>query len=244
MTRTLTIALVLAAAVTAAAFYAGWSRHRSGEQSTPAAPPPPAANAASYVGSAACSGCHADQDRAWQGSQHAQAMQARDRYHGAGRFQRRTVRSQGGEIGVLPAGRQVHRPHRRTGRAPRRFRGASYLRHLPSAAVPGRASGRPAAGACRSPGTPGRSSQGGSAGFTSIRMNGSIIATSCTGPGASRTGTSCAPIAIRPTCRRTTTPSPIAMPRAGARSASAARPVTARDRSTHVSRPRAAAPKD
>ena len=76
MTRTLTIALVLAAAVTAAAFYAGWSRHRSGEQSTPAAPLPPAANAASYVGSVACSGCHADQDRAWQVSQHAQAMQA------------------------------------------------------------------------------------------------------------------------------------------------------------------------
>ena len=168
----------------------------------------------------------------------------RDRCHGARRFQRRTVRSQGGEIGVPPTGRQVHRPHRRTGRAARRFRSPPYLRHLPSAAVLDRASGRTPAGACPSPGTPGRPSQAGNAGSTCIRSNGSITATSCTGPGDNRTGTSCARIAIRRTCRRTTTRPPIPMRRAGARSASAARLATARDRSTHVSPPSAAAPKD
>ena len=76
MTRALTIVLVLGTLVTAAALYAGWSRHRSSEPPAAALTPPSAAEAASYVGSSACAGCHAGQHRSWQASQHAQAMQA------------------------------------------------------------------------------------------------------------------------------------------------------------------------
>ncbi len=79
---------------------------------------------------------------------------------------------------------------------------------------------------CPSPGTVGRWSRAGNAGSICIRISGSAFATNCTGPGRRRTGTSCAPTAIRPTCARATTPRRIALPAAGRRSASAARPVT------------------
>ena len=71
----------------------------------------------------------------------------RDRHDGARRLPRHALRSHGGEIGVLPAGRQVHRPHRRTGRATRRLRGSTHVRRLPAAAVPARAAGRTPPGA-------------------------------------------------------------------------------------------------
>jgi len=73
--RTLILALVAAVGVTTAAFYAGWFRHRSSDQSPARAPTVRLADAATYAGSTACAGCHDDQYRAWQGSQHALAIQ-------------------------------------------------------------------------------------------------------------------------------------------------------------------------
>ena len=62
----------------------------------------------------------------------------------------------------------------------------------------------------------------------------------CTGPGATRPGTSCAPSATRPGCARTTTPRPTATPPPGPRSTSAARRATVPARRTSPGR-RAAA---
>jgi tetratricopeptide (TPR) repeat protein len=76
--------LVLGAGFAAAlAFAAGawWlARDRApSPHATPTASVPPAP-VATYVGGARCAACHADEYRAWQGSQHAQAMQiANDR---------------------------------------------------------------------------------------------------------------------------------------------------------------------
>jgi tetratricopeptide (TPR) repeat protein len=53
-----------------------WLRHRTASPATDATLNAAASTAdASFVGSAACAGCHAEQVQAWQGSQHALAMQ-------------------------------------------------------------------------------------------------------------------------------------------------------------------------
>jgi tetratricopeptide (TPR) repeat protein len=61
----------------AALGYGGWwlATDRKPQQPSTSAPPPAPA-AATYVGTAACAGCHAKEHAAWQGSQHDRAMQA------------------------------------------------------------------------------------------------------------------------------------------------------------------------
>ncbi len=77
--QTLGIALSLIAGITFALFL-GWPQSAGQPSLTPVIPTAPAAadNAmpsAQYVGRAVCAGCHAGQDRLWQGSHHDLAMQ-------------------------------------------------------------------------------------------------------------------------------------------------------------------------
>jgi len=74
-TRTLWLALAAVVVVTAAgvgAWRLAMDRQRAAPPEASALPP---AVGATYVGTAACVQCHADQNAAWQGSHHARAMQ-------------------------------------------------------------------------------------------------------------------------------------------------------------------------
>ena len=71
--RTLLPGLAIAAAVVVATGLYGW---RSGTFSARPVDSATHAAAAQFVGAAVCSSCHADQDKAWQGSHHQLAMQA------------------------------------------------------------------------------------------------------------------------------------------------------------------------
>ncbi|MGQ0578237.1 MAG: tetratricopeptide repeat protein [Betaproteobacteria bacterium] len=71
--RTFLLGLAIAAAiVVAAGLYGWWSGYFSPRPDDSAAHP----LAAEFVGRAVCSSCHAQQDKAWQGSHHQLAMQA------------------------------------------------------------------------------------------------------------------------------------------------------------------------
>ena len=71
--RTLLLGLAIAAAIVVAAGLYGW---RSGTFSSRPGDSAAHAAAAQFVGRAVCSTCHAEQDKAWQGSHHQLAMQA------------------------------------------------------------------------------------------------------------------------------------------------------------------------
>ena len=203
-----------------------------------AAPSPPAAEApvpakagrasvptAAYVGGAACGSCHAKEHAAWKGSHHDRAMQWRTRqpcwatstarqftYAGVtstfftrdGRF---FVNTDG------PDGKLADFEIKYTfGVAPLQ----QYLVAFPG----GRLQALGIAWDTRP------KAQGGQRWFHLYPGRSSSPATRCTGPASTRTGTSSAPSATRPTCARTTTRPRTATRPPGPRSTSPARPAT------------------
>ena len=109
-----------------------------------------------------------------------------------------------------------------------RLRDRLHLRGLSAAAIPDRLSRAGAIRRSASPGTAARKIRAVSAGSSSTRASSSSPATHCTGPGATRPGTTSAPIATRPICRRTTTSPPTPMQPAGPISTWPARRATVR----------------
>ena len=77
------VAAVLLAGTTAAAMLLWHGQRQPGTARDAEARPP---QLAQYVGAAACGGCHQAETRAWQGSQHAQAMQPATAQTVLGRF--------------------------------------------------------------------------------------------------------------------------------------------------------------
>ena len=184
------------------------------------------ADAPTFVGSAACGGCHEREMAAWRGSHHDLAMQEATRGDRARRLRRRELHPGRRHLALLQARRQVLRHHRRAGRRARRLRDPLHLRRLSAAAVSDRFPGRPACRRSASPGTRGPRIRAGNAGSTSTPTSSFRPAIRCIGPGSTRPGTSCAPSATRPSCARTTMRPPTATRPPGPRSTSPARPAT------------------
>ncbi len=153
---------------------------------------------ATFVGAQACAGCHTVQFDAWKGSHHALAMQKATEATGARRLRRRKARAFRGHDHLLPQRRQVHGPHRRPGRRAARLSDRLHVRCLSAAAIFDRISGRAAIRHSASPGTAGQKTRAASAGSTSTPASSSNPAIRCTGPGATRPGTTSAPTATPP----------------------------------------------
>ena len=239
--------ILAALAVIAAVAGGGWYVLRSGQhrltpdstasrQQSDAASVAPGASGgeprAGFVGEPACAKCHETQTTEWRQSDHARAMELATDADRPRRLQQRDVHLRRHHLVVLPARRQVLRAHRRPRRRAARLRDQVHVRLPPAAAVPRRVSrraaavpghrvGRAAEGAGRPalvPPLPGREDH-----RTTIR---------CTGRGRTRTGTTCAPTATRPTCGATTTWRRTPTRRRGPRSTCRARRATARARRT------------
>ena len=105
------------------------------------------ASAATFVGSETCAGCHRAEAKLWHGSQHKHAMEHATDKIGARRFQRCELRLLRRAFALLPQGRQVLRRDRRPRRQARHLRGEIHLRRRSAAAISGRISRRPHAGA-------------------------------------------------------------------------------------------------
>ncbi len=86
MTSTTAHGFRLAAAVALAACTVVLASCKPSQPPAPAASASPQAEPARYVGAAACAGCHATENTAWQSSQHAHAMQAANPDSVLGRF--------------------------------------------------------------------------------------------------------------------------------------------------------------
>ena len=198
-------------------------------------PPVPVASAATHAGTAACASCHAKEHAAWRGSHHDRAMEVATNNRCSATSPTRASRTPG-TTSLLPSRRSVLRQHRRAGRHTRRLRDQVHVRRPSAAAVPDRAARRAHCRRSASLGTRVRRRRAGSAGSTSTRIASSRPATRCTGPASTRTGTTSAPTATRPTCARTTTTRPAPTERRGRKSTSVARPVTARARTTSPGR--------
>ena len=158
---------------------------------------------AKFVGGRVCSGCHAAEAARWQGSHHALAMQKATEATVLGDFAdaKSNIRHR---HHFLALRRQIPGPYRRTRRRAPRLRDRLHLRRLSAAAISDRDARRAAIRRSASPGTAARRSRAASAGFISIPTRNCRPATGCTGPGAIRPGTTSAPTATPPICRRTT----------------------------------------
>ena len=167
---------------------------------------------AAYVGAQACAGCHAAQAAAWGRSHHALAMQPATAQTVLGDFNAARFDHDGVTTTFSPRRRHVPGADRRTGRRAARLSGRLHVRRRSAAAIPDRLPRRPLSGARHRLGHRARRSRAGSAGSPSIPARDSPPATACTGPGATRPGTTSARSATRPICGRTSiwrpTPTP------------------------------------
>ena len=127
-----------------------------------------------------------------------------ERFHRAGKFQRRTFYQRWRDFQLLQEGWQVLRPHRRPRRQAARFRAAVHIRCLSAAAVSGSVSQWPAAEFRGGLGFAQQGATAASAGSTFIPIRRSRPPILCTGRDATRRGITCAPIATPPTCARIT----------------------------------------
>ena len=173
---------------------------RSGRNSPRTAATP----AAQFVGSGACTSCHVEQAAAWSGSQHRAAMANANEQNRARRLRWSAVhvRRHDDEF-VQRDGKFFVRTDGPDGKLGR-LRGEVHLRRRAAAAVPDRAAGRARAGALDRLGCATQEPRTASAGFICTPTSASRTAMSCIGRSRRRTGTSCARIATRPACARTT----------------------------------------
>jgi len=183
---------------------------------------------AKFVGSQVCSECHAAETERWRGSHHALAMQkarettvlgdfANARFEHLGMVT--TFSRSGDEFTVNTEG-----PDGALGDYEIAYTFGVYPLQQYLIAFPGGRAIRRSA----SPGTAVRKGRAVSAGSSSIRASSSSPATHCTGPGATRPGTTSAPTAIPPIRRRTTISLRTPMQQAGPISTWPARPATVR----------------
>ena len=196
----------------------------------PALPPAPSAPApppATYVGRESCVGCHAQAVAKWQGSHHDLAMQVADEASVLGNFADAKFRHAGVTSTFFRRdGKYFVRTDGPDGKlADFEIRYTFGVDAL--AAVPDRVPGRSPPGAQHRLGCATPLRRADSAGSTCTRTRRCGPATRCTGRAFSRTGTSCARSATRPTCARTTTRRATASRPASPRSTSRARPATA-----------------
>ena len=119
--------------------------------------PPDVMRTAQYVGRETCTQCHQTEYKLWLGSDHDRAMELATRRIGAWRLQRHEVRVPRRDDAVLPPRRQVHGQHRRARRQVPRLRNQVHVRRRAAAAVHGRVSRGPRAGAPRVVGREARS---------------------------------------------------------------------------------------
>ena len=112
------------------------------------------ASAATFVGSETCAGCHQARSAALARLAAPARHAARDRQIGARRFHRCELRLLRRAFALLPQGRKISRRDRRARRQARHVRGQVHLRRRAAAAISGRVSRRPAAGAVARLGQP------------------------------------------------------------------------------------------
>ena len=102
---------------------------------------------ATFVGAAACAGCHAAETEAWHGSQHDQAMQEATPATVLGDFADATITQFGVTSRFYRKGDELLRRDGRARTGPARLPDRLHVRRLPAAAVPGRLPGRALPGA-------------------------------------------------------------------------------------------------
>ncbi len=118
-------AVVVIVAIIGIGVVAMLGRWRVGRSTTS---PQQSKTVAAFVGSRACASCHAEQAADWSRSQHRAAMATANDTTVLGDFNDARFTYAGTTTRVLPARRQVLRPHRRTGRQARRLRGEVHVR--------------------------------------------------------------------------------------------------------------------
>ena len=156
-----------------------------------------------YVGAQTCAGCHAAETDAWKGSHHALAMQPATEATVLGDFSGAHLEHFGVTTTFYRAGeRFMLRTDGPDGRAAR-ISDRLYVRRPAAAAVSDRDSRTVAIRRLASPGTRVPAIRVGAAGTISTRIRSWPPASRCTGPAATRPGTTCAPTVIRPTWSRT-----------------------------------------